>query len=485
MMWWVTHVVLFGVLYIAAGWGVYFVLMGASLRRLAQRLSPPFAVALAWGGIELLRALVPPPFGLGWFRLGYYAHAHLWLSGGARFFGLEGLTIAVAALGGAVAAVGLERRLRAVVAVCGLVPLLACALAAALVRPPRTIAGPRVLLVQPGFTQARKQHDDWQANVAFSLDLTRQALAKVGAVDLVSWGESMLYVPIFSAAAAAAIRSGTARFASWDEPLTPEILDRCLALEDEIVRREALGLGGGAPVGAAFAVGVESYDVIDGLMRRQVALALYGPDGARQPPALKRHLVPLGETFFGLERFAWVRALAHSAAGYVPDLVPGRETGRLTLAARDGRSFLVGGTICFDNAHPWPYLDAVRGEPVDFHLVVSNEAWYETSSEMDQMLAFSRVLALTTGRTIVRATNSGVSAVLGPDGRELGRVRDPAGLDRAVAGFEAWTVPVPAPEERSPPPYVRWSRISEGLLLGLLALALLVARGGYRSGPAG
>ena len=118
----------------------------------------------------------------------------------------------------------------------------------------------------------------------------------------------------------------------------------------------------------------------------------------------------------------------------------------------------------------------MRGEPVDLHLVVSNEAWYETSCEMDQMIAFSRVFALMTGRSFVRATNSGVSAVLAPDGRELGRVRDAAGVDRAVAGHGAWTVPVPATDDRAIPPYVAWSRVSEGMWLALLALGLVHAR---------
>jgi apolipoprotein N-acyltransferase len=206
-----------------------------------------------------------------------------------------------------------------------------------------------------------------------------------------------------------------------------------------------------------------------------VALVRSARHGTRAPAAQKRFLVPLGETFFGLERFELVRAFAREAAGYLPDLAPGTETGRIELEGREGRAWTIGGTVCFDNAHPWPYLEAVRGGPVDLHLVVSNEAWYETSCEMDQMLAFSRVFALMTGRAFVRATNSGVSTVIGPDGRELGRVRDAAGADRAVAGFGAWTVPVPAPGA-GVPPYASWSRVSESAWIALLALAALRAR---------
>ena len=157
-------------------------------------------------------------------------------------------------------------------------------------------------------------------------------------------------------------------------------------------------------------------------------------------------------------------------------LLPGDETGVLELRGRDGRGYRLSGTVCFDNAHPWPYLDAVRLGPVDFHLVVSNEAWYETSCEMDQMVAFSRLFALMTGRAFVRATNSGVSTVLGPDGRELGRVRDARGADRAVSGYLAASVPVPAPGTAERTPYVRWSRLSEALWILLLALAAVLSR---------
>lgn len=483
MMWWVCYVVGFGVAYIGAGWGVYFVAMGALLRRLARRLPLPLATALVWTGVELVRALVPPPFGLSWFRLGYYAHAELWLSGSARVIGVEGLTFVLAALGGGLAALARERRLRLSVAFWSLKPLALAAFAAWLVAAPETIDGPRVLLVQPGFSQRRKQFDDAQKNLAFLRDLTHRAAAETGPVDLLAWGESMLYVPIFTPAAEAAIAAGTVRVLPWETPATAADVEACRKGERFWVEHEILGLGRRerpVPAGTSFSVGAECYDLVEGELRRKVALVLYDAEGKRSAPAFKRFLVPLGETFFGLERFAWVRDLAQASAGYLPDLLPGEETGILELRGRDGRSWRASGSVCFDNAHPWSYLDALRAGPVDFHLVASNEAWYETSCEMDQMVAFSRVYALMTGRAFVRATNSGVSLVLGPDGRELGRVRDAAGADRAVAGFGAWTVPVPEP--RTPaPPYVAWYRLSEGLWIGLLALAALLA--GSRRDP--
>jgi len=478
MMWWVVYVVLGGVLYIGAGWGVYFVVQGALLRRVARRLPFALAVGVVWTGVELVRAFVPPPFGLGWFRLGFYTHANLWLSGSARVIGLEGLTFVVASLGGGLAGLALARRVQRGNALAALLPMLAAAALALLVPAPPTVDGPRVLLVQPGFDQQRKQFDDPEKNFAASRELTRQASAAAGAVDLTCWGESMLYLPLFTAEAEAEIRAGTNRMPPWYPPIGKRELDGYRRGEDAWVRGDLLGRPGGAlSPGSALAVGAEFFDPVDGFLRRRVALVLYDAAGTRSAPAFKQYLVPLGETFFGLEREQWVRDLALSAAGYIPDLVAGTESGVLELHARDGQTYRLSGTVCFDNAHPWPYVGAARQGPLDFHLVASNEAWYHTSCEMDQMLAFSRIMALMTGRAFVRATNSGVSAVLGPDGRELGRVRDAAGSDRASAGFGAWSVPVPPTRDAAAMPYVRWSRLSEVLwLLALVLAALFAAR---------
>jgi len=486
-MWWVVYVVGWGLLYIGAGVGLYTLGMGMLVRRTHGRVPLALAVAASWTALEILRSRIPPPFGLGWFRLGYHAHAELWLAGAARVVGVEGLTFVVAALGGGLAALVLRRRPARGELLAALLPFGAAVALARFVPAPPLVDGPRVLLVQPGFPQVVKQHSDAARNFASSRAATHAALAELGPVDLVCWGESMLYLPLFTPGAEAALRSGVANLPPWEPPLELRHVDGWQAREADWVRGELYGGKGGPGLGgASFAVGAEVFDHVGDEVRRRVALVLYDGAGNRSAPAYKQYLVPLGETFFGLERLAWIRNLAEAAAGYVPDLVAGSETGRLSLRARDGRTYRLSGTVCFDNAHPFPYRAALRAGPVDFHLVASNEAWYETSCEMDQMLAFSRVLALSTGRSFVRATNSGVSAVIGADGLERGRVTDPDGVDRAVPGAIALAVPVPPPGFEATPPQVRWGGWIELLLLGLGGLvAGLPRRAGNRSRLAG
>ncbi|MFT7486976.1 MAG: apolipoprotein N-acyltransferase, partial [Candidatus Paceibacteria bacterium] len=107
-----------------------------------------------------------------------------------------------------------------------------------------------------------------------------------------------------------------------------------------------------------------------------------------------------------------------------------------------------------------------------------NEAWYEDAQELDQMVAFSRMHALCTGRSFVRCANSGVSCAIGPDGAELARLRV-GESDRQVRGTLVVDVPVPtSPAALGRTPYI-WLQpwlLPLGALLPLLALLFLHLR---------
>ncbi len=143
--------------------------------------------------------------------------------------------------------------------------------------------------------------------------------------------------------------------------------------------------------------------------------------------------------------------------------------------------------VCFDNAFLDVHVEPLRAGPVDFYIEVSNEAWFRHSQEYDQMIAFSRLLAAATGRSIVRATNGGVSALIGPDGVERRRL-ERGGEDRMVRGTLEIVVPVPtagAAARRTP--FVRsasWWRLGGALLPWILALGLS-RRKRYSSGVKG
>lgn len=494
LMAWIHYVYWPPLLYIGFGMGVYSAAGGALLRRLAGgRVSPwtPLFVGLAWTAQETLRSVVPTPFGLGWMRLGIHAHAHLWLSGSARVWGVGGLTLVLSSLGGILASAwvlgqGALRRPAALAS--GLAPFALAVVLALVVRPPATVDGPRVLLVQPGFEQSRKQYGDPEQNFLDTCDLTAAALAAERAAgapepDLVCWGESMLPVPLFAPGVEDALVGEQATRAG----LGPRDVSRGRQQERVWVLAPLFGVGlregaaGVLPPGTSFVAGAEAL-VLDGdTPRWRVAAAVYRPGGERAPLASKQHLVPGAETMYGLEEIGAVHDFIEGVSGYVPRFTPGERTEVFDLSSRDGTStWPFGLTICFDNAHVGPYADPVARRRVDFHLVVSNEAWYRESFEADQMVAFSRIAALASGRSVVRATNSGISLVMGPDGRETARLVAPGGADRMVAGHLGAPVPVPRAPGEPPTPFSRSRRAWLGLWI---ALPLLLA--GVRRGRAG
>jgi apolipoprotein N-acyltransferase len=95
-------------------------------------------------------------------------------------------------------------------------------------------------------------------------------------------------------------------------------------------------------------------------------------------------------------------------------------------------------------------------------LNISNLAWFGDSIALPQHLQISRLRALETGRPMLRATNTGATAVVDPRGRVTAQL--PAltegVLDAEVTGYRGRT------------PYVDWGN---GPFLGLAAALALLA----------
>jgi len=125
----------------------------------------------------------------------------------------------------------------------------------------------------------------------------------------------------------------------------------------------------------------------------------------------KSHLVPFGE--FVPAGFGWmVRTLAIPLA----DFSLGPENPRpLALAGQ-----LIAPNICWEDAFG---EEIIRQLPEATLLVnVSNVAWFGDSLAPAQHLQISRMRALETGRTLLRATNTGMTAIIDPRGRVLARL---------------------------------------------------------------
>lgn len=484
---WNVHVLWLTLLAVAIVPGAYMAFAGVVLRRLRARFPLAVAVPVAWIGLETLNGVVEPPFGFLWMRYGHHAHDHGFLLGAMRVVGVGGVGFAMAACVGLAADAWIarteKRRLGRVPVVFAAACALAIVVASLATAPPPTVAGPRVLLVQPDFKAVRKQKGD-EPSVAFGelVALTRAGLADSAAagkpVDLVAWGETVLPYALAEPTLRAAYERGV-RAAPWAQrDIDSAVIGYLESNERDLVRRALYGVGRNSaeiPPGTLFLTGVEEYVEREGMIRRANSIVVYGDGGVRIGRGGKIHLVPGGESLAGLERIAWVRNTAFELAGYLPDLVADERAAVVELPLRDGRRPRVGLTVCFDNTYDGPYTEPARRGPLDFHLIASNEAWYVETWEFDQMLAFSRCIAAATARSMVRATNSGVSIVIGPDGRDVARLRGADGKDRNTAGVLAVDVPIPV-GDAGPTVYARVDPYVRALWIALPALLWIRAR---------
>jgi apolipoprotein N-acyltransferase len=120
----------------------------------------------------------------------------------------------------------------------------------------------------------------------------------------------------------------------------------------------------------------------------------------------KAHLVPFGE--FVPYGFHWI---VNTVAIPMSDFSLGTENPKpLDLAGQK-----VAPNICWEDAFG---EEIIRQLPEATLLVnVSNVAWFGDSLAPSQHLQISRMRAIETGRTMLRATNTGMTAIVDPHGR--------------------------------------------------------------------
>jgi apolipoprotein N-acyltransferase len=126
----------------------------------------------------------------------------------------------------------------------------------------------------------------------------------------------------------------------------------------------------------------------------------------------KTHLVPFGEYVPWRERLDWFEALEQIPV----DRVPGES---VKVASLPGLPAFAT-PICFENSFPSLPRAAVRAGAT-FLVVPVNNASYGFTAASDQHLQMSRLRAVETGRWIVDAGVSGVTAFIDPSGRVVSR----------------------------------------------------------------
>lgn len=175
---------------------------------------------------------------------------------------------------------------------------------------------------------------------------------------------------------------------------------------------------------------------------------------------IKNHPVPFGE-------YIPFRPLLASVIGRfdrIPrDFVPGTTAGNMEIGG-----VAVGNVICFEVAYD-DVIDPVIAGGARVITVQTNNATYQGTGQPAQQLQIERMRAIQTGRSVVVAATSGISAIIEPDGTiasmlnegEVGSLDDPVVLRGAASPSSVLG------------PALEWLWV----LIGLGPIAWLIARG--------
>lgn len=215
--------------------------------------------------------------------------------------------------------------------------------------------------------------------------------------------------------------------------------------------------------GAALAMGSLGLPVAAGYQRVEGerawnSLAIFGPGGSIGQSYDKIHLVPFGEyipfgdlvfRLFGLRAFAAQQGFGYTAGekARLVDFGPGLGPARVL--------------ICYEAIFP----EEVGTPDRPFWLVqVTNDAWFGTRTGPYQHFALARLRAIEQGLPLVRAANTGISAVVTATGQVA---TDTTGAPALLGMGARGVVDAALPGALPPPLYVRTGDLP--LLLMLLA----------------
>ncbi len=169
----------------------------------------------------------------------------------------------------------------------------------------------------------------------------------------------------------------------------------------------------------------------------------------------KQRLVPFGE-YLPLEY--WLRGLVAFFNLPMSSFSLPKEPQSLLKA--DG--FFLSAAICYEIAYPGLVREMSRN--ADIMLTVSNDTWFGDSIAPAQHLQIARARALENGRWLIRGTNSGITALINPQGKVTARLPQ----------FETGVLSGRVTATTGLTPY---QRLGDWLVLSLMILLLLGSTG--------
>ena len=311
--------------------------------------------------------------------------------------------------------------------------------------------------------------------VALPLAMPRKFTAGAGSLVLLAalmvWGWTEQSPSSGYAGTVRIVQPNAPQHQKWDPEKAPIFVERQLGFTAEpktdldlIVWPESAipyRLDRAGPVLTQISEAAEGVPVILGANRTEGgrffnALVALGDNGTVEDVYDKVHLVPFGE--------------------YIPFGQLAQLVGMQSFAARDGFGFSPGDSvrlietplgralplICYEAIFPGQIHNA--SERPDYILQITNDAWFGTFSGPYQHLQQARFRAAEQGLPLVRSANTGVSAVIAPDGTIVSE------LPLGEAGF----IDAPLPTPRPPTLYSQTGDMPYFVLLFVVLSALIL-----------
>lgn len=403
----------------------YTVAFVAISRIAVHRWSVPLVVAapIAWTGLEYLRAHAMT--GFAWYFLGHSQYRWLELIQISDLVGAYGVSFVVVMSAAACALLIPHSwliRLRLVLPSTG--PTTASGLtlsqliqiAASLAVFGSTLGygfmrrgqaeftpGPRVALIQGNFVASLREESPPHDEI-YLTHLRLNARAVRERPQIIVWPEGMFPYPILSAA----------------EGLTDEQLQDLAPMINPSMWRDntvrSVLTEESQRSGAALIFGTNSASITGKGIEQRNSAVFVRPDLGISGRYDKLHLVPFGEYIPLRNVLPFLKAFS-----------PYHETGGLLAGSNptvfEYRDWRIAPIICFEDTVPHLVRrivaagsDSDRGQQIDLLVNMTNDGWFHGSSELDQHLITAAFRAVECRTPLVRAVNTGISAVIDGDG---------------------------------------------------------------------
>ncbi|MCC6763752.1 MAG: apolipoprotein N-acyltransferase [Deltaproteobacteria bacterium] len=158
--------------------------------------------------------------------------------------------------------------------------------------------------------------------------------------------------------------------------------------------------------------GASSATEVDGRKVKSNSALLAGEDGFIRDAYDKNLLIPLAESMpFATTLPALAALFPHAEQFAAAETVPALRLGPWRIAT----------PICYEAIRPELVRRMVRESSPHILVTLANDAWFGDSQEPWIHLGLARLRAIEHRRWLVRATNSGVSAIVDPAGRLVAR----------------------------------------------------------------